>query len=92
LLREDLEEKDIPHCTAMTDRILELHQEQTEQLSSQMQVCLSTLLLYYTDFNLEKLHGKDFLYHGHLDGLQHEILYGSYCPLATASFTAAVKD
>ena len=38
LLRETLEEKDIPHRTTMTKRILELHEEQTKYLSNQMLV------------------------------------------------------
>jgi hypothetical protein len=43
LLRGDLEEKDIPHRTTITKRILELHQEQSEHLSSEM---LVSSLLY----------------------------------------------
>ena len=44
LLRENLDEKDIPHCTTMTTRILELHKEQTKYLSNQMLVSLFILL------------------------------------------------
>ena len=44
LLRETLEEKDIPHRTTMTKRILKLHEEQTKYLSNQM---LVSLLFYY---------------------------------------------
>jgi hypothetical protein len=43
LLKEDLEENDIPHRTTITNRILELHEEQNEYLSGQMLVCLLTL-------------------------------------------------
>ena len=45
LLREDLEEKDIPHRTFITKRVLDLHQEQTDHLSDQMLVSLFILLL-----------------------------------------------
>ena len=44
LLRENLDEKDIPHRTTMTTHILELHKEQTKYLSSQMLVSLFILL------------------------------------------------
>jgi len=45
LLKKDLEEKDIPHCTTMTKRILKLHQQQVEHLSNQMLVSIVTLLI-----------------------------------------------
>jgi hypothetical protein len=45
LLREDLEDKDIPHRTAMTKQILEFHGEQINHMSTQMLVSLFTLLL-----------------------------------------------
>ena len=45
LLRETLDEKDIPHRTTMTKHILELHEEQTKYLSNQMLVSLFILLI-----------------------------------------------
>ena len=45
LLRENLDDKDIPHRTTMTKRILELRDEQINHMSTQMLVSLFTLLL-----------------------------------------------
>jgi hypothetical protein len=62
LLREDLEEKDIPHRTTMTTRILELHEEQTKYMSRQMLVSLFILLLVsITLINLRKPPWEKFL-------------------------------
>jgi hypothetical protein len=38
LLKEDLQDQDIPHRTTITKRILELNQEHLGNLSSQLQV------------------------------------------------------
>jgi hypothetical protein len=91
LLKEDLEENNIPHRTTMTKRILDLHAEQNEHLSNQMLVSLFNLfVLHLFYFILEELHGKNLFYYGHLVRPQYEILYGSYCALAAASLSAAV--
>jgi hypothetical protein len=39
LLRENLQEHDIPHRTTISNRILELQAEHFKHLSVQMQVC-----------------------------------------------------
>ena len=49
LLRGSLQEKDIPYCTTMRTRILELQKEQAEDMSAQMLVSLLNLLLYQTN-------------------------------------------
>lgn len=70
LLREDLQDKDIPHRTTMTKRIKELSKEQTKHLSSQMLVSYNLLFIFElinSFFFLAKFHGKDLLYHGHVD-------------------------
>jgi hypothetical protein len=46
LLREDLQDKDIPHRTTMTKRIMELSKEQTKHLSSQMLVSSDLLFIF----------------------------------------------
>jgi len=46
LLREDLQDKDIPHRTTMTKRIIELSKEQTMHLSSQMLVSSDLLFIF----------------------------------------------
>lgn len=43
LLKGDLQDKDIPHRTTITQRILELNQEHIDHLSDQMLVSLFTL-------------------------------------------------
>jgi hypothetical protein len=45
LLKEDLQEKDIPHRTTITKRVLEQNQEHMDHLSNQMLVGLFTLLI-----------------------------------------------
>jgi hypothetical protein len=45
LLKEDLQNKDIPHRTTITKRILELNQEHIDHLSNQMVVSLFTLII-----------------------------------------------
>jgi len=45
LLKEDLQEKDIPHRTTMTKRVLELNQEHIDYLSNQMLVSI-----YFTKY------------------------------------------
>ena len=45
LLKEDLQDKDIPHRTTITKRILEPNQEHMDHLSNQMLVSLSTLII-----------------------------------------------
>jgi hypothetical protein len=47
LLKEDLEENNIPHRTTMTKRILDLHAEQNEHLSNQMLVSLFNLFVLH---------------------------------------------
>jgi hypothetical protein len=45
LLKGDLQERDIPHRTTITKRILELNQEHIDYLSNQILVSFSILLI-----------------------------------------------
>ncbi|KAI0280147.1 hypothetical protein BC826DRAFT_879836, partial [Russula brevipes] len=51
-----LQDKDIPHRTTMTKRIMELSKEQTKHLSSQMLSSMGKISFtmdMWTDFNLK---------------------------------------
>lgn len=50
LLRENLQDSDIPHRTTMHNRIIELQSEQAEDLSNQMLVSQLTLFLIFSYF------------------------------------------
>ena len=68
MLREDLNDEDIPHRTTVRNRILEIWDEHLDQLATEMQVCIMLFicLLYGLTYDNTGVVGKGLVYNGYV--------------------------